>query len=138
MTSATRIIALRYTMIVFGVIYIVGIHTLIRLWPSGWSWGEAGSQYLTMMLAVYATLGVFLILGSRDPLANRSLIWFTVWSNVAHSAVMTFQAITMPMETGHLLGDVPALLLLSAVLAILTPRQEKTATVTSLGTRRVA
>jgi hypothetical protein len=138
MTTATRITALRYAMIVVGVINIAGIYTLIRIWPSGWSWGTAGSQYLMMLLGVYAVLGVSLIVASSDPLANRSLIWFTVWANVAHAAIMTFQAITIPMETGHLVGDVPALLLVSAVLAILTPRKEKTATVSSLGTRRVA
>jgi hypothetical protein len=32
-----------------------------------------------MILGIYATLGVFLIIASRNPLAHRSLIWFTVW-----------------------------------------------------------
>ena len=37
-----------------------------------------------MILGLYATLGVFLMLAARDPLANLSLIWLTVWSRGAH------------------------------------------------------
>jgi hypothetical protein len=29
-----------------------------------------------MILGIYATLGVFLLIASRDPLAHLSLIWF--------------------------------------------------------------
>jgi len=41
-----------------------------------------------MIVGIYATLGVFLILTARDPLAHLSLIWFTVWSSVVHSGIM--------------------------------------------------
>ena len=41
-----------------------------------------------MILGIYGTLGVFLIRASRDPMAHRSLIWFTVWSSVVHSVIM--------------------------------------------------
>ena len=47
---------------------------------------------LAMMLSVYVTLGVFLLLAARDPLANRSLISFTAWSSFAHAALMAVQA----------------------------------------------
>ena len=59
-----------------------------------------------MILSIYATLGVFLILASRDPLAHRSLIWFTVWSSVVHGAVMAVQAVVHPQHIAHLWGDV--------------------------------
>ncbi|HTT17458.1 MAG TPA: DUF6632 domain-containing protein, partial [Candidatus Sulfotelmatobacter sp.] len=71
---------------------------------------------------VYATLGVFLLIASRNPLAHLSLIWFTVWSSVVHAAIMAVQALANPDQIGHLLGDVPALLVVAAVLAVLTPR----------------
>ena len=80
------------------------------------------SHYLMMILGVYATLGLFLILAARDPLAHRSLIWFTVWSSVVHALIMGGQALTDPMERGHLIGDVPALLVVAIALAALTPR----------------
>jgi uncharacterized protein DUF6632 len=76
-----------------------------------------------MILGVYATLGVFLIIASRNPLAHRSLIWFTVWSSVVHAVIMAIQAFEDPMERGHLLGDVPALLMVAIALGALTPRE---------------
>ena len=75
-----------------------------------------------MILGVYATLGVFLIIASRNPLQHRSLIWFTVWSSLVHGGIMAVQALNMPAEHGHLLGDIPALLLVAVVLAVLMPR----------------
>ena len=75
-----------------------------------------------MILGVYTTLGIFLLIASRDPLANLSLIWFTVWSSVAHAGIMAAQAWANPEQRGHLWGDVPALLVVAAVLAFLTPR----------------
>ena len=92
------------------------------VWPSGWAWGHGHSHYFTMIAGVYATLGVFLLLASRDPLAHRSLIWFTVWSSAVHGGIMAQQAITDPMERGHLIGDVPALFIIAIVLAVLTPK----------------
>jgi len=122
MTDRSRLAALRIVLVVVGLIFLVGVFPLTRLWPAGWSWGTGHSHYLMMILGVYATLGVFLIVASRNPLANRSLIWFTVWSSVVHALVMAGQALTDPMERGHLIGDVPALLVVAIVLAALTPR----------------
>jgi hypothetical protein len=76
-----------------------------------------------MIIGIYATLGVFLINASRDPLANRSLIWFAVWSSVVHGGIMAVQSIAYPEHRGHLLGDVPALLVAAAVLGFLMPRR---------------
>jgi hypothetical protein len=76
-----------------------------------------------MIVGIYATLGVFLLYASRDPLANRSLIWFTVWSSVVHGGIMAAQSIVYPEYREHLLGDVPALLIAAAVLAFLMPRR---------------
>jgi len=67
-------------------------------------------------------MGVFLLLASRDPLANLSLIWFTVWSSVVHAGIMAAQALANPEQIAHLWGDVPALLVVAAVLALLTSR----------------
>jgi hypothetical protein len=75
-----------------------------------------------MIVGIYATLGIFLIRAARDPLGNRSLIWFAVWSSVVHGGIMAAQALTEPGHAGHLLGDVPALFSAAAVLAVLAPR----------------
>ena len=106
---------------------------LISAWPAGWSWHHDGqSLYLQMILGIYATLGVFLLIASRDPLAHASLIWFTVWSSVVHGGIMALQSIAYPEHMGHLWGDVPALLIVAAVLAFLMPRRAAAATEASV------
>jgi len=92
------------------------------VWPSGWTWGQSHSHYFLMIVGVYATLGIFLIMASKDPARNTSLIWFTVWSSVVHALIMAYQSLADSAERGHLVGDVPALLLVAVVLAALTPR----------------
>ncbi len=121
--GAPRLKYLRIALQIVGLIFIFGIYTLSIVWPSGWVWhtGQT-SHYLQMILGVYATLGVFLLIASRKPLAHLSLIWFTVWSSVVHAAIMAVQALANPDQIGHLFGDVPALLIVAAVLAFLTPR----------------
>jgi Family of unknown function (DUF6632) len=120
--------ALRVALVVFGIIFLVGVYPLTILWPSGWAWHMGGpSMYLQMILGIYATLGLFLLLAARNPLANLSLIWFTVWSSVVHGGIMAAQSIVYPEHRGHLYGDVPALLLIAVVLAILVPRGAKVA-----------
>jgi uncharacterized protein DUF6632 len=71
---------------------------------------------------------VVLIIASRNPLENLSLIWFTVWSSVVHGAIMLAQALAYPEHRGRLLGDVPALFIVAIVLAVLTPRGESAKT----------
>ena len=80
-----------------------------------------------MIIGVYATLGVFLLLASKNPDAHKSLIWFTVWSSLVHGAIMGVQALTDTAERGHLVGDVPALILVAIILAVLMPRTATTA-----------
>lgn len=122
MSDATRMLALRTALVVFGLTFIFGIAPLGIVWPSGWTWGQGHSHYLMMIIVVYATLGVFLLLAARDPEANRSLISFTIWSSVAHGGLMFAQALSDPMERGHLYGDAPALVLIALVLGALMPR----------------
>jgi hypothetical protein len=50
---------------------------------------------------------VFLVLTSRNPLANLGLIWFTVFSSIVHAVIMAWQALSISGELGHLQGDVP-------------------------------
>ena len=115
--------ALRVALVLVGITFIVGVYPLTIVWPSGWAWHATGqSNYLQMILGVYATLGVFLVLAARNPLKNLSLIWFTVWSSVAHGAIMAVQSMVYSEHRGHLIGDVPALLVIAIVLAVLTPR----------------
>jgi len=120
MTDTDRIKYLKIALILVGLVFMFGIYPLSIVWPSGWSWGQPES--LQMIMGIYFTLGVFLLLASRNPLAHRSLIWFTVWSSVAHGVIMGAQSLAMSQHRGHLWGDVVALIAVAVVLALLTPR----------------
>ena len=120
MDSATREDYLKLALRIFGVIFLF-VYPLGMVWPSGWIWhGGEGQYYLQMICGVYAVLGIYLILAAKDPGANRSLIAFTVWSSVVHGAIMGVQAIGDAAERGHLIGDVPALFVVAAVLGYLS------------------
>ena len=122
METAARLRHLRTALVAVGLVFVFGVHPLTALWPAGWRWQPDQPEYLQMIIALYATLGIFLLRAARDPLRHLSLIWFTVWSSVAHGAVMAWHALRDPAERGHLPGDVLALGLVAVLLAALTPR----------------
>src|SRR5262249_19202871 len=119
MIETTQLKYLRIALVLIGIIFIC-IYPLMIVWPSGWKWHTGHSDYPLMIVGIYATLGVFLILAVRDPLAHRSLIWFTVWSSVVHGGIMAVQALA-PNSHGHLVGDVSAPFILAIVLWLLMP-----------------
>jgi len=114
---------LQFALVLFGAVFLL-VYPLAIFWPAGWAWHAGApyeSEYFMMIVGVYATLGLFLINAARDPLANGSLIWFTIVSSVVHAGIMAVQSFGGEghMHMGHLLGDVPALLLVAIVLAVL-------------------
>ena len=104
---------------IFGLVFIFGLAVLNRIWPAGWAWQPEQPAYLHMILSIYVTLGIFLLLAARDPARHLSLIWFTVWSSLAHATVMAIHSLTDPGQMGHLWGDVAALVLTAVVLTVL-------------------
>ena len=124
MSEADRIKYLRVALVVVGLAFTFGLWPLTIIWPSGWSWHQGGrSEYLEMILGVYATLGVFLMIAARNPMAHQSPIWFTVWSSLVHGGIMAAQSIATPQHIGHLWGDVLACTAVAGLLAVLTPRR---------------
>lgn len=120
---------LQILLVAFGAVFCL-VGPLAIVWPSGWAWHEGppvASQYFMMIVGVYATLGVFMILAAREPLAHGSLIWFIAVSSAVHAAIMAVQSLSAPMHHGHLLGDVPALLLVMLAFAVLLPRAQRDA-----------
>ena len=125
---------LRVALVAIGIIFVLDVYPLTIIWPSGWIWHSSGhSNYPQMVLGIYMRLGIFLLLAARHPLEHLSLIWFTVWSSVVHGGIMAAQSWVHPEHCGHLFGDVPALLLIAIVLAVLTPRGEKARTLRRAG-----
>jgi len=124
MNAADKEKFLKLALRLFGVIFLL-VYPLGMVWPSGWIWhGGEGMYYLQMIAGVYAVLGIYLIMAANDPGANRSLISFTVWSSVVHAAIMAVQALGDEAESGHLVGDIPALLLVAVVLWYLSSSKE--------------
>lgn len=115
---------LQAALVVAGLACIC-LYPLALVWPSGWAWHEGAphdSLYFMMIVGVYVTLGVFLLNAARRPEANVSLVWFTVVSSVVHAAIMAVQSFGSGdhmNHMGHLVGDVPGLLVVAIVLAVL-------------------
>ena len=117
--------ALKVVLVLVGLIFLLAVYPLMMyLWPSGWRWQPNQPEYEQMILGVYATLGIFLLLAARNPAANRSLIAFTAWSSLVHSAIMAVQAFRDVSEHGHWLGDIPALFIVGVVLIALAPAKQ--------------
>ncbi len=127
MNAYTKPTLLKSALVVFGSIFLL-VYPLGLVWPSGWVWhGGQGSYYLQMICAIYAVLGVFMILAARNPAEHRSFISFVVWSSVVHGGVMAVQAMIDGQEMGHMLGDVPALFLVAIVIGYLNSGSERPA-----------
>jgi uncharacterized protein DUF6632 len=127
MSSRSRLLQIALT--VFGATFLL-VYPLAIVWPSGWAWHAGApydSQYFMMIVGIYATLGVFLLNAARNPQAHLSLIWFTVGSSIVHALIMAVQSLQSPEHAGHLLGDVPALILVAIVLSALAWSPGKTA-----------
>jgi Family of unknown function (DUF6632) len=77
-----------------------------------------------MLGGVYATLGIFLLLALRNPSANRSLIAFTAWSSLAHSAIMAAQVFREAIPREDLLRAVLPLFIIGLALIVLAPAKE--------------
>jgi len=110
-----REVALKIVLALVGLLFLALTYPLImfvRQDPS-----------LSMMFSIYVTLGVFLLLAIRNPLANRSLIAFTAWSSFAHAAVMGTQAMRNMVSSGELVG-VAALVVIGLALIALAPAEQ--------------
>lgn len=134
MTYAQRNKYLRILLAASGLLFLLGAYPLMHFWQSGWGWQEVAAYATTtvpqagmspspkMIIALYEVLGVFLLLASFNPRRHISLIAFVIWSSLAHGITMAVMAINhFSVHAGHLLGDVPAMIILAIVLAWLCP-----------------
>ena len=108
---------LKVVLVLVGLLFTAGIYPITM---SLWHPGPSDDPGDTMMLSLYFTLGIFLLLATRNPSAHRSLIGFTAWSSFAHAAVMAVMAFENPKEHDFLFG-VAVLVVISVVLLALAP-----------------
>jgi uncharacterized protein DUF6632 len=119
-----RMFWLRALMIATGVFLVVGLPFMFDLWPGGFRWGHPGGHpaYERMIIAIYFSLGVCLLAAARDPAKHGMLLDFTMLSSFLHAAVMTYDSFAQEHEMTHLVGDVPILFVLAALMLWLHPR----------------
>jgi len=105
--------AQKVLLIIVGLLFAATIYPLVFL--------ARNEPALQMMLSLYVTLGVFLLLASRNPSAHRSLIAFAAWSSIAHASVMAVQAIGDVNERVHLLIGVAMFVIIGMALIMVSP-----------------
>jgi hypothetical protein len=114
--------ALKVVLVVVALIFIAGIYPLITSVRDGWRANK--EDPLPMGISLYVTQGIFLLLAARDPLANRGVITFAAWLNIAHAGVMTVMTILLPNERQDLLVASAVFGAIGAVLITLPPRTQ--------------
>ena len=107
--------ALKVVLVVVGLIFCALAYPLILFVKQ--------EPALAMQFSVYVTLGIFLLLASRNPSANRSLIAFTAWSSFAHAVLMAGQAFANLIARGELIGSA-VLVVVGAALIALAPAKQ--------------
>ena len=121
MNPATRLRYLRVALILVGLIFVVGVYPLMTAWwPSGWRWQPNQPEYEHDSRCLCNSWRVSAHCFSKSVAAPKS--------DLVHGLVESCscrhygQAINAPAEHGHLLGDIPALVIVAILLAVLTPR----------------
>jgi hypothetical protein len=103
--------ALQVVLVLVGLLFAAAVYPLLAMHLE---------EALRMMLSVYATLGIFLLLASRNPSEHLSLIAFTAWSSLVHAGVMAVQVYYNLIARGELWG-VLALGVIGVLLLVLAP-----------------
>jgi hypothetical protein len=114
---------LKIVLVVLGLLFCAAVYPLMLM--------AKQDPALAMMMSLYATLGVFLLLASRNPPAHRSLIAFAAWSSFAHASVMAVQAYLGFIARRELLG-VATFVVIGVALTALAPAKESTERTTAV------
>jgi hypothetical protein len=90
-----------------------------------WDYPDRNLAMEHMLVAVYLTMGAFLVWSARDPIKALPLIDFVIVSGAIHATAMAFDAAHMPGMSHHLAfrGDVIGTYLAPITLALTHPRR---------------
>jgi succinate-acetate transporter protein len=89
---------LKIVLVAIGLLFTAGVVPLTMFFSR--------EPAVPMIVSIYVTLGIFLLLAVRDPAANRSLIAFGGWANLALAWVMAVQEYRNVIERRELAGVV--------------------------------
>ena len=107
--------ALKIVLVVAGLIFTAGIVPLIMFFSR--------EPSVPMLMSLYVALGIFLLLAVRDPAANRSLIAYGGWANIAHAGVMAAQEYLNVIARRELAGVV-MFAIIGVLLVALAPAKK--------------
>src|SRR5215471_12127077 len=108
--------ARKVVLVLIGLLYCAGVYPLVSI-----LWNRDVPGYTdAMMMSLYTTLGIFLLLSVPNPSANRNLIAYAGWANLAHAATMTFMAFFPPYLREHIPGII-GFSFIGLVLLLLVP-----------------
>ena len=107
--------ALKIVLVVVGLFFTAGVVPLTMFFSK--------EPAVPMLMSIYVTLGIFLLLAVRDPPANRSLIAFGGWANLAHAGVMAAQEYRNVIERRELAGVVVFAVIGLVLVALAPPKQ---------------
>jgi ABC-type Mn2+/Zn2+ transport system permease subunit len=113
---------LKIVLVLVGLVFSAGIYPLVTSVRDGWQANKESA--LPMMLSLYVTLGVFLLVATRNPSENRSVIAFAAWSSFAHGAVMAVMSAHLPNERRELLIGAAVFGAIGAALIVLAPTKK--------------
>jgi len=124
MTTETRQTLLKIVLLGTAGFLMFVLPFMFDLWPAGFRWAHPAMHpaYERMIIAIYFALGVCLVPTAFAPERHVMLIDFTILSSLLHGAAMAYDSFAQEHEMTHLVGDVPVLFVLAAVLIWLHPR----------------
>jgi succinate-acetate transporter protein len=106
---------LKVVLVMVGLLFCAGVYPLAMFFSR--------EPAVPMIMSIYVTLGIFLLLAVRDPAANRSLIAFGGWANLAHAGIMAVQEFRNVIERQELAGVV-LFAIVGVVLVALAPAKQ--------------
>jgi hypothetical protein len=109
--------ALQIVLVLAGLLFTAGIIPLVLFFSR--------DPAVAMIMSIYVTLGICLLLAARDPQANRSLIAFAGWANIAHGGVMAVQEFRHVIQRQELLGVI-LFGVVGVLLVAIAPRKKST------------
>ena len=118
----------RVALVLNGLSMVISypLNMLVKENP-GWIWNypSRNTAMEHMLVAVYVTLGLFMIWSARDPLKAVPLIDFAIISGAIHATSMLIDAHAMPGHMAHntLDGDVFGTYLAPITLLLTHPRR---------------
>jgi hypothetical protein len=117
--------ALKILLVLLGLLFVAGVYPLITSIRSGWQANREDAE--PMAISLYVMMGIFLLLAARKPSANRGVIAFAAWLNIAHGAVMAVMAVHLPNEREGLLIAAAVFAVIGAALIALAPAKLRVA-----------